>query len=164
MIQRVAMHDDRPGAQARRVLALLDARHVADEADVDGHRRVPRVVAGERLRSVQPVLLLHRRREPQLAGELVLGDRIEQRVHDREADAVVHARPDEQPADLAHARVEDHRRADVQAEREDRRPVAQAQLDPEVVVADAVLIALLGGEDVAAGRREDALDPACRRG
>ena len=46
----------------------------------------------------------------------------------------------------------------------DRRAVAQAELDPEVVVADAVLLALLGGEDVAAGGREQPLDPAAVAG
>ena len=49
----------------------------------------------ERAGAVQAVLLLHGGREPQLAGEPV---GVDQRVHDRQADAVVHARADEQLA------------------------------------------------------------------
>ena len=153
-----------PSPRRVAVLALRDSRDVADQPDVERDRRVPVVVAGERLGAVQAVLLLHRRREPQLAVQLFLADGVQQRVHRREADAVVHARPDEQPPDLAHPAGEDHRRAGVQAQRDDRRAVAQAELDPEVVVADAVLFALLGGEDVPARRCEQPLDPAPVRG
>ena len=132
---------------------------VADEADVERDRRVPVVVAGERPRAVQAVLLLHRRREPQLAGSASPAT--------ASSSASIAARPtrlsmlgptSSRPTSRIRRR-EDHRRADVQAEREDRRAVAQAQLDPEVVVADAVLLALLRGEDVAAGGGEEPLDP-----
>ncbi len=150
------MHDDRPVAEAGGELLLVDAGDVADEADVERDRGIEALGQRERPRAVQAVLLLDGGAEPELAGE-VLG--AEQRVHQREPDAVVHARPDQQLADAPGRGREHDGRADVQAGGQHRLAVAEPELHPEVVVGELVLLALLDGQHVTGAGDDHALEP-----